>query len=344
MTDIKLGAPTEIEEQHERSRVAVWLDWAIIFWLFLFAIFAPHSIAATQIAWGGGLLTWVARFFIRPRPRITRTPVDYALLGFLVLTLISSLLSYDQSVSIGKLRAVSLFTIIYLVAENITSKHVLRLLTLVLVASSMVNVFYTFGERIVGRGVKVEGVATNSPLEAAIFVNEQKEEHPAPIKSGDTLLEVDGKPLRNPEELVAALDSKNAGPALVKIYHVEWVGVLRIPRGHLLDGTTPLERLGIASWSRGRDWRATGFYDHYVTYAEVLQLIASLALGLFVALREKRSLSGALLGVAFAGMCGALLLTVTRASWFALLLSGFVITVVGISRRAVLITAVIALP
>ena len=344
VTDITVSAPAEIEEQRKRSRVAVWLDWAIIFWLFLFTIFAPHSIAITQIAWAGGLLTWVARFFFRPRPRINRTPIDYALLGFLALTLISSLLSYDPSVSIGKLRAASLFTIIYLIAENVTSKYVLRLLALALIASCMVNVLYTFGERIVGRGVKVEGIKAESPLERAIFVNEKGEEHLGPVKNGDTLLEVDGKPLRKPEELVAALDKSSTEPALLKIYSVEWVGVVRVARGHLLDGATPLERLGVASWSRGRDWRATGFYGHYVTYAEMLQLIASLTLGLFVALRRKRSLSGVLLAVAFAGMCGALLLTVTRASWLALLLSAFVITIVGMSRRAVLITAGIALP
>jgi len=340
---VTVSAPAEIEEQ-QRSRAAVWLDRAIIFWLFLFAVFAPHSIAATQIAWVGGLLTCGVRLFFRPRTRTFSTPVDYALIGFLALTLLSSLLSYDPNVSTGKLRAASLFTIVYLVAWNVTSKHVLRLLALALVASCMVNVFYTFGERIVGRGVKVEGVRAESPLERAIFVNEEGEAHPGPVKNGDTLLEVDGKPLRSPEELVAALDDVSLEPALIKVYSVEWVGVVRVERGRLLSGTTPLERLGVASWSRGRDWRATGFYGHYITYAEMLQLIASLALGLFVALREKRSLSGALLALAFAGMCGALLLTVTRASWLALLLSAFVITLVGLSRRAVLITAGVAVP
>ena len=344
VTKIAGSAPYETEEQGERPRVAVWLDRAIIFWLFLFALFAPHSIALAQSAWGGALLTSGARFLFRPRPRIRRTPVDYALLVFLALTLISSILSYDPNVSIGKLRQASLFTIIYLVAWNVRSKHVVRLLALALVASTMVNVFYTFGERIVGRGVKVEGIKAESPLESAIFVNAEGEAHPGPVKDGDTLLEVDGKLLRKPEELIAALERNDTEPALLKIYSVEWVGVVRVPRGRLLVGTTPLERLGVASWSRGRDWRATGFYDHYVTYAEVLQLIASLALGLFVALREKRSLAGALLAVSCAGMCGALLLTVTRASWLALLLSAFVITTVGMSRRALLITAGLALP
>jgi O-antigen ligase len=338
---------TASSKAQRESRAVVWLDRAIIFWLFALALFAPHSIAATQIAWTAGLLLWVVRFFFHPRPRLYRTPLDYALLGFFILTLISSLFSYDQDVSIGKLRAASLFTIVYLVAQNVTSKRVLRGLALTLVASCMINVFYTMAERATGRGVKVEGVAANSPLRTAVFVNESKREDPTPITSGDTILELNGHPLRNPDELAAALDNSGAdkeGAALVKIYRVEWTPVLKIPRGPLLDGATPLERLGVASWSRGRDWRAAGLYGHYTTYAEALQLIASLALGLFIALRRKRSRSGALLLIALAGLSGALLLTVTRASWLAFLLSAFVIVLVGTSRRIAIITAACALP
>ena len=98
------------DEARPESRAAVWLERAITFWLFAFALAAPHSIAATQIAWAAGLLCWTARFLFRPRQRLSRTPVDYALFGFFILTFISSLLSYDQDVSIGKLRAASLFT------------------------------------------------------------------------------------------------------------------------------------------------------------------------------------------------------------------------------------------
>jgi hypothetical protein len=346
VTETSESTPASIKAQRE-SRAVVWLKRAIIFWLFALALFAPHSIAATQIAWMCGMALWTVRFLFHPRPRLYRTPVDYALLGFFILTLISSLFSYDQGVSIGKLRAASLFTIVYLVAQNVTSKRVLRGLALTLVASCMINVFYTFGERAVGRGVKVEGVAANSPLRAALFVNESKREDLTPITSGDTILELNGRPLRSPEELAAALDNSGAdkeGVALVKIYRVEWTPVLKIPRGALLEGTTTLEKLGVASWSRGRDWRAAGLYGHYTTYAEALQLIASLALGLFIALRRKLSRSGALLLLALVGLSGALLLTVTRASWLAFLLSAFVIVLVGTSRRIAIITAACALP
>jgi hypothetical protein len=297
---------------------------------------APHSIAATQIAWSCGLLLWAVRYVLRPRRRLYRTPVDYALLGFFILTLVSSLASYDPEISIGKLRAASLFTIVYLIAENVFSRRVLRLLALTLIASCMVNVVYTLGERAVGRGVKVQGVRAESPLAAA------------GIRDGDTLLEVDGHRLHRPEELLTALAGEDAtsgeGAAHVRIYRFEWMPVFDVPRGKLLDGATPEERLGIASWSRGRDWRASGFYGHYTTYAEALQLITSLTFGLFIALRNKRSLAGALLSVAVVGLSSALLLTVTRASWLAFLLSAFVIVTLGASRRTVFILMACALP
>jgi hypothetical protein len=324
------------------GRVAVWLDRVLVGWLFALVLFAPHSIAATQISWLCGLLVWVIRFFVAPRPRLDRTPLDYALLGFFILTFISALFSYDLPASLGKLRAASLFTIVFLVAENVRSKRVLRWLALLLVASCTINGLLTLGQRAAGRGVKVEGVAANSPLRAAVFVA-PKHEDPTPVQNGDTILEVDGRPLHSLEELAAALDaSQGEDPAIIRIYRVEWMPVLRVPRGRLLAGATPLERLGLAGWSRGRDWRASGFYGHYTTYAEALQLIASLALGLFIAGRNRRG--AALLLAALAVLGSALLLTVTRASWLAFLLSALLIVLAGASRRTVLVVAAVALP
>ncbi|HYE65611.1 MAG TPA: O-antigen ligase family protein [Pyrinomonadaceae bacterium] len=327
-------SPTTTDERGGRA-ISAWLDRVIVGSLFALAFFAPHSIALTQMAWACGLLLWAIRFAVRPRPALHRTPVDYALLGFFILTLISALASYDPETSIGKLRAASLFTIVYLVAENVPSRRVVRLLVLTLVASCMINVIYTLGERAVGRGVKVQGVLTTSPLFAA------------GIRDGDTLLEVDGHALSDPQELVNALaasDLQGAGPARVKIFRFEATPTFEVPRGQLLEGATPLARLGISSWSRGRDWRASGLYGLYVTYAEALQLIASLAFGLFIALRRKRTLSGVLLLLALAGLCTALLLTVTRASGLAFLLSALVIVLVGASRRTALIVMACALP
>ena len=321
-----------------------WLDRAIVAALFLLVIAAPNSIAATQTAWLLGMLFWTLRFAVWPRPRVHRTPIDYAMLGFFILTGISALLSYEPMVSIGKLRAASLFTIVYLVAENVRSARVLRALTTLLVASCMVSVLYTFGQYAVGRGVKVYDVRPDSPLSAAKFVS-REHINVTPILAGDTLLEVDGQKLRGIEDLIAALDqSEKKEPAKIKIYRVEWIVVLDVPRGKLLPGATPEERLGIQRWTAGRDWRATGFYDHWTTYAEALQLIASLTLGLFVALPRKRTRNGLLLALAVIGICGALVLTVTRASLLGLVVSAALIAAIGLSRRSLLVIAACALP
>lgn len=305
---------------------------------------APNSIAATQIAWMLGLLFWVLRFTVWPRPRLERTPLDYPVFGFFLLTGLSSFLSYTPTISIGKLRAACLFTIVYLFAENVRSHRVLRLLVFVLLAACMVSVLYTFGEYAFGRGVKVYGVAANSPLSDARRVSRARIE-PIPILSGDTLLEIDGRRLHNLDQLIEGLNqSPKTGPAKIKIYRVEWVAELEVPRGGLLPGATPEEQLGIQRWGSGRDWRATGFYNHWTTYAEMLQLIASLTIGLFMALPRKRNRNGALLALAITGMGVALLLSVTRASWLSLLLSATLITALSVSRRSLIVIGACALP
>src|SRR5437016_6901645 len=99
-----LPAADRADTARPQRRLSGWLERATVGCLFLFAFFAPHSIAATQTAWLLALLFWATRFLVRPRPAVYRTPVDYALLGFYLLTLISAFCSYDPLVSIGKLR------------------------------------------------------------------------------------------------------------------------------------------------------------------------------------------------------------------------------------------------
>lgn len=308
------------------------LDGAIVAFLFVFAAAAPNSIAATQSAWLIGMALWLARFAFRPRPKLYKTPVDYFILGFFILTGISSFLSYEPMVSIGKLRAAALFTIIYLFAENVPSLRVARLLALTLICGCMVNVFYTGGERLLGRGVKVYGVSEKSPL------------YQAGIRDGDTLLEVDGRKLNDPQELVNALAKTENRPAAVPAYRHELQPIFKVIRGTVLPGSNPLDQLGIGSWSRGRDWRATGFYGQFVTYAEVMQLIIALTMGLFVSLPMKRCWAGALLLVGLGGFGFALSLTVTRASWLGCLVSTLVILLIGIGRRAMLLIGLLAIP
>lgn len=336
------------------SSFALWLERATVACLFLYALAAPHSIAGTQTAWLLAMALWAARLCVRPRPRLFRTPVDAWLFGFFVLTFLTSLTSYDPEVSIGKLRAASLFTVVYVAAENVRSREVLRALALTLVASCAFGLVHTFAVYAKGRGIKIRAMTADSPLRATGFLE------------GDAIFSVDGVEVREPEDVVRAIESERTGArervyrfpdatvacrwdersACVRVYRAEMLPTGNVARGALLKGDTPEARLGIESWTRGRDERASGFYGQYQTYSEVLQLIASLALGMLVAMRRKLSVKASLVGLALAGMCAALLLTVTRASWAGFVASAFVVVLVGSRRRkrTLLITAAIALP
>lgn len=323
-------------------QISTWLERAIIACLFLIAVFAPHSIALTQTAWLVGLTLWVARFALYPRPALFRSPVDYALLGLFVLSGISGIFSYSPLISIGKMRAATLFTIVYLVSQNVRSLRVVRLLALTLIASCMINVLFTAAQFAIGKGVKVDGVAPDSPLAKAVF-RTRTVANPTPITNGDTVWQVDGQQVGSPEELATAL-AAGTPVAKVRIYRVEWMPELEVPRGQLLTGTNALQQLGISSWSRGRDWRATGFFNHWTTYSEVLQLIASLALGIFLALGQKKNLTGLLLLLSVFALVYALGMTVTRASWIGFAVSAALMLLLTSSRRTILIAGAVAIP
>jgi len=323
-------------------QISTLLERAVVGCLFIIAVFAPHSIAVTQGAWLLGMALWVARLAIYPRPQIFRSPVDYALLGFFILSGISSVFSYSPVMSIGKMRAASLFTIVYLISQNVPSLRLVRPLALALIGSCMINVLLTAGQLAIGKGVKVEDVAPGSPLTKAVF-RTRSVTQPTPIINGDTIWEVDGSSVGTPEDLAKALAS-GTPTAKIRIYRVEWMPELEVPRGQLLPGNNVLDQLGISSWSRGRDWRATGFFNHWVTYSEVLQLIASLALGLFLALKQKRSLTGVLLVLAVIGLVFALGMTVTRASWIGFAVSVVAMLLLASSRRTILIVGACAIP
>src|ERR1043166_10025392 len=75
-------------------RLPRWCERATIGCILLMAVFAPHSIAATQTFWLLGLVFSILRFAFRPRPKLFRTPVDYWLLGFFILSGVSGVFSY----------------------------------------------------------------------------------------------------------------------------------------------------------------------------------------------------------------------------------------------------------
>jgi O-antigen ligase len=323
----KLDAAAGIEDG---NKFAVSLERVAFVCLFLTALTAPHSIAATQTAWLTGMLCWLLRFALRPRPKPARTPLDKWLWVFFALAVVSSVFSYAPDISIDKLRTTAVFLIFYFVLNNLRSAKAAKWLAFALLASCMINVLWTPLERIIGRGVEIHGIAANSPLAKAL------------LYEGDALLKVNGVKVGSPEELLA--DIEKTETAMIWFYRPDFYFEVQIKRADLLPGTTAPEKLGILSWNKSRNWRSTGFFGHWTTYAELLQLIASLALGLWLCFPRKFSWAG-FAGAATISLIGfALLLTATRASQGALLLSGLLMVLTLARKKMLLVFAAAVLP
>lgn len=303
---------------------------AIQFCLLLLALSAPISIAATQTAWGLCILFWLVRLcFVRPK--FTAAGFDIAVLAFVGLTLISSVFSYEREISLRKMVPVSLVTIVYLVSEYTSTRRTLHRIVAIILVSCFISCLYAFVTLAVGKNLKVIEMTADSPLRQA------------GVGEGYTILKANGIDVNSPDELLAAISLHSAdGATAITVYRHELIDTYTVPSSIFSD---EIDSLGITEWSRGRDTRASGFYGQFITFAEALQLIASLALGLFIALSGKAfSRSGALLALLLTAYSVALFLTITRASWLSFLISAAVIILIGTTRKAILICIAITIP
>ncbi len=318
--------------ENEKGALSVWLDRIIFGCILLTALAAPISIAVTNIGWITGLLFWLIRALVPPRPAFFRTPLDFALLAFWGWCLLSCFFSYAPDLSFDRWRVLTLFPIAYLIVNNVRTVKTVQWLAGALIFAAMVTVGWTFLERGIGRGVEVFGVKPNGALAVA------------GVQDGDTLLKINGKRFWEPEELVDALKQNES--VKLNLYRPDYEVNIEMPGVNFPPGATlsANDFLGFERWQRGRNWRSQGFYDHYATYAEVLQLIISLVFGLLIALPNKKSRPGALLFFCLATMALALLLTATRASQVGFVLSALAIVSLGANRRVFLTILACFLP
>ncbi len=351
-----------LAETNDRAFSVRWLERTAFVFLVLMVVSAPHSIAATQIAWLTGMFAWMISVVLRWRSgnlRIGSAPraLSIALWLLFAWSVVTSLTSYAPDISINKLRGAAVFLIFYFVFYNIRNRSAVHFLAFALIVSCMVNVLWTPVQRLIGRGVEIHGLASDSPLAKALLVE------------GDTLLEANGRKLRTPDDVLAAIKLNEV--TKIKFYRPDFDFVVDVKRAELLEGGDAISQLGISSWKKSRNWRSSGFYGHYTTYAEVLQLIASLVMGLLVAnlgkLRRgdaetrgrgesgesgerdvaaspRLRVSASLLLFCVAAMSLALLLTVTRASQLAFMISAAVIVLSGLGKKWLFAAGVVGLP
>ncbi|MBS1795161.1 MAG: O-antigen ligase family protein [Acidobacteria bacterium] len=347
--------------------VVLWLERAAFVFLTVMVLFAPHSIAVTQSGWLIGMLAWVValavkRFSARGPAapaappdwwsRLKNRPLQLALAGFFLWAVVSSAFSYAPAISLDKLRGVSLFLIFVFVCGAVRTLRAARFLAFALVFSAMVAVVWTPVERAIGRGVTLYDFAGSAFDEIG-------------LRDGDTILEIDGKKVNSLDELRRRIFEHPEQPLFkALVYRADAYTPVDVSRARIKPSENAAEALGVRRWTRSHSWRAAGFYGHFTTFAEALQLIVSLAFGLFVALaarhrwfrpkgepaatdeisERKEQRLAILLAVCLGLMALALLLTVTRASQFAFLVSALSIVFLRGNRRMIFLLVLTAVP
>lgn len=283
--------------------------------LFLAVASAPHSIAVAQsgvtlfiVAWGVELWARGARLHLPPA--FTRLfPGVGALSVFFILSLISGILSYEPRISLDGMRSVFFMTAPFFAAGRIRSMRQAVALALTLIFSAQATVVYTAYQKAVGVGFRITELSADSPLREC-------------LREGDVVLMIDGRRAHGPDEFAVAARRAGAASVSITARRVESAISCAVVR-------TALTEAGVKA-APARDFRATGFFNHYTTYAEVLQILISLTLGMWFAARPG-SWPRRILPVCVAGMALAMWTTLTRAPLIGL--GASVVVILGAAWR-----------
>ena len=251
------------------SSLAVFGQRIALAGLVLYAAFAPHSVAVSSIAIIIAGIGWFLRTVGTGSLGVSRSKFDLIIGLSLFWTTASSLLSVEPAISLLKLQASWCVLIFYLTRAIATRRTILSLATILIISAAVGSIYSTY-DLIRGRGVVVESLSRNSPF------------HQIQLEPGDTVWRIDRRRVYSLAEVDELLRTKTAGTRLsVDIIsrgeHVERPGFI-VPT--VLDPNSPS---GITGSFRNHRFRASGWTRHYETFAELLQIIAQLALGFSLA-------------------------------------------------------------
>ena len=312
--------------------LARWMNRAIVLFLILFALSVPHSIAASQISLGLGLIGWLLRDLLLRKFHFARTPIDFPLICFIGLTVLSSVFSVEPDISLPKLKALVLFATVYLLGTNLRPSGV-RLLAGLLIVSSLAGVGFSLLEKLQGRGMIIALIEAGSPLAQSN------------LQPGDVIWMVARTRVSSPEAVAAVLRRHRSGEKLeVEALHAgDPVPVTLTVTDELKAKPNPL---GITTSGRSRQFRVSGFSRQFLTYAEQMQILAMLAFGGLLAgilskpnqAKRKWLLLCATIFVLF-GV--ALVLTASRAVIASYILA-LLITAISAGRRTLIIALIAA--
>jgi O-antigen ligase/polysaccharide polymerase Wzy-like membrane protein len=306
---------------------------AAIAGFFLFSIFAPHSIAAAEISLAIVGAGWLVRTLASRHTGFRRTAFDLPILLFFLWTVVSSCFSYEPRISIAKIQSTCVVFLFYL-TQAIVTRRTAVLLVALMILSGVAGTVYSIYDLARGRGVLVEFVAPDSPLQSL---------H---IRAGDAIWRIGGRRIYSvadidqvikdtPDQTRLTLSVISQGEHLERpgLIVTETIKNLASPSG--VAGSKPTHRFRSSGWTR-----------HYETYSEILQILAQLALGLGLANFKNHGLNrrSKLAAAAFALLALGIALTAMRTVLVALAIGVSVISLRALGRRArVLSLAVICL-
>ena len=311
------GAPTKREHWSRLGQRTVTIGF------FLYSVFAPHSIAAAEISLAIVGAGWLVRTIASKNPGFRRTPFDLPILLFFLWTVASSFLSQEPRISIAKIQSTCVVFLFYLTQAFVTRRTAV-LLVAVMILSGAVGTVYSVYDLARGRGILIESVAPESPLQAL---------H---IRKGDAIWRIGGRRVYSVADIDQIIkNSPDQTKLTVSVIsqgeHLERPGLIvtdtikKQPSPSGVVGSNPTHRFRASGWTR-----------HYETYSEILQILAQLALGLALANFKNHGLNlrSKLAAAALALLALGIALTAMRTALVALAIGVCVISVRALGRRA----------
>ena len=205
----------------------------------------------------------------------------------------------------------------------VTRRNAIMLVAL-MILSGTVGTLYSVYDLVRGRGVLIESISPDSPLRAL---------H---LRPGDAIWRVGGRRIHSVADIDEAI--RNSPPETAVTVSLISQGE-HIERPGLIVTEAIRQRLspsGIAGSQPTHRFRASGWTRHYETYSEILQILASLALGLALANYKNHRLNFRfkLAMAAFALLALGIALTAMRTVLVALAVGVCVISVRALRTRA----------
>jgi O-antigen ligase len=231
--------------------------------LGIYVVFAPHSVAASAIGAGIASLGWLIRTLQTRSLGLRWSKFDLLILLSLLWTVASALLSEEPRTSVAKLKASWCVLLFYLARATLTRKSAVALVVL-LILSGSAGALYSGVDLLRGRGVVVESIAPGSQFNQV-------------VRPGDTIWQINRQRVYSTEDVDRILFQTPPNTPLT-------AGI--ISQGEQVERSLMLAQpstSGITGTERNHRFRASGWTRHYETFAEVMQMIAQLALGLALA-------------------------------------------------------------